>query len=56
MLAIVAAVLFLIALVMELLGIGLGVVTALAVLTAGLMCVALHLAGIGANRRLFTRL
>ena len=56
MLAVVAAVLFLIALILELLGIGLGAVTPLAVVTAGLLCIALHMSGIGANRRLFTRL
>jgi hypothetical protein len=55
MLAIVAAVLFLIALILELVGFSLGVFTATVFVTAGLLCVALHLAGVGANRRVFAR-
>jgi hypothetical protein len=55
MLAIVAAVLFLIALIFELVGFSLGVLTATVFVTAGLLCLALHLAGVGANRRAFAR-
>jgi hypothetical protein len=55
MLAIVAAVLFLIALIIELAGFTLGVITATVVVTAGLLCLALHLAGVGASRRMFAR-
>jgi hypothetical protein len=55
MLAIVAAVLFLIALIFELVGIALGVLTGTVFVTAGLLCLALHLAGIGAERKMFAR-
>ncbi|MGQ0840870.1 hypothetical protein [Actinokineospora sp.] len=50
MLAIVAAVLFAIAIIMDLAdaALGIGVST---VVTAGLLCLALHLAGIGASSR-----
>ncbi len=51
MLAIVAAVLFALALLMQLAGLALGAITAAAVLIAGLLCLALHLAGVGARRR-----
>lgn len=49
MLAIVAAVLFLIALVFELAALALGVLDALVFITAGLLCLALHLAGVGSS-------
>jgi hypothetical protein len=52
MLAIVAAVFFLIALIFELAGITLSVVTATVLLTAGLLCVALFLAGVGGGARI----
>jgi hypothetical protein len=55
MVAIVAAVLFLIALILELTGFSLGILTATVFITAGLLCVALHLAGVGANRSVFAR-
>jgi hypothetical protein len=47
MLAIIAAVLFLIALIFELAGIALGTLTDQVFITAGLLCVALYMAGIG---------
>ena len=47
MLAIIAAVLFLVALILELAAISLGTLTAQVFITAGLLCVALYLAGIG---------
>ena len=50
MLAIVAAVLFLIALVLELASVALGPVGALVFITAGLLCLALQLAGVGRSR------
>ena len=49
MLAIVAAVLFLIALVLELAIRALGVIDASVFITAGLLCLALHLAGVGSS-------
>jgi hypothetical protein len=49
MLAIVAAVLFAIALVFNLAGIVLGPVDAFTFLAAGLLCLALQLAGVGAG-------
>jgi hypothetical protein len=52
MLAIVAAVLFLIALIFQLASITLSVVTATVLVTAGLLCLALHLAGVGVGARL----
>jgi hypothetical protein len=55
MLAIVAAVLFLVALIFELVGFSVSVLTATVLVTAGLLCLALHLAGIGAERRVFAR-
>ncbi|GAA3869615.1 hypothetical protein GCM10022243_38840 [Saccharothrix violaceirubra] len=51
MLAIVAAVLFGLALLLDLAGASLGVVTGGLLVTAGLLCVALHLAGVGAGAR-----
>ena len=51
MVAVIAAVLFALALVIDLAGISLGaVLTPTNLLTAGLLCIALHLAGIGTNR------
>ncbi len=50
MLAIVAAVLFLLALVFELANLALGPLDALVFITAGLLCLALQLAGVGRNR------
>ena len=51
MVAVIAAVLFALALIIDLFGITLGaVLTPTNLLTAGLLCVALHLAGIGTNR------
>ncbi len=47
MVAIIAAVLFGLALVFQLAGFALSVVTAEVLITAGLLCVALHLAGVG---------
>jgi hypothetical protein len=45
--AIIAAVLFGLALLFQLLNVGLGPITATVLITAGLLCVALHLAGVG---------
>lgn len=51
MVAVIAAVLFALALLIDLSGISLGsVLTPTTLLTAGLLCVALHLAGIGTAR------
>jgi hypothetical protein len=50
MLAIVAAVLFLIALIFELASVTLGPLGALVFITAGLLCLALQLAGVGRRR------
>jgi len=47
MVAIIAAVLFGIALLFQLAGLAFGILTAETLITAGLLCVALHLAGIG---------
>ncbi|WP_169747993.1 hypothetical protein [Pseudonocardia acaciae] len=47
MLATIAAVLFLIALIFELVGISISVLTANVLVTAGLLCLALSLAGVG---------
>ncbi|WP_328450077.1 MULTISPECIES: hypothetical protein [unclassified Amycolatopsis] len=56
MLAIVAAVLFGLALIMELAGFSLGpVITTSTLTTAGLLCVALHLAGVATDRSRFSR-
>lgn len=51
MLAIAAAVLFLIALIFELIGFSISVITPTVLLTAGALCVALHLAGVGHRGR-----
>jgi hypothetical protein len=50
MLAIVAAVLFLIALIFELASITLSVFTPIVLITAGLLCISLHMAGVGGRR------
>jgi hypothetical protein len=50
MLAIVAAVLFLIALVFELASLGFGSLDAFVFITAGLLCLALQFAGVGRSR------
>lgn len=50
MIAIVAAVLFGLALIFELAGYSVSVVTPTTLSTAGLLCIALHLAGIGTSR------
>lgn len=55
MLATIAAVLFLIALIIELAGISLGVLTAMVLVTAGLLCLALSLAGVGGKAPKFVR-
>lgn len=47
MVAIIAAVLFGLALLFQLLNISLSVITATVLITAGLLCVALHMAGVG---------
>lgn len=52
MLAIVAAVLFLIALIFQLANITVAMITATVLVIAGLLCVALHLAGVGAGARI----
>ena len=49
--AIIAAVLFGLALLFQLLNFSLGVITAQILITAGLLCVALHLAGVGSAVR-----
>lgn len=49
--AIVAAVLFALALLFQLANLSLSVITAEVLLTAGLLCVALHLAGVGNSVR-----
>lgn len=51
MVAIIGAVLFGLALLFQLAGISLPVLTVDVLTTAGLLCVALHLAGIGTSRR-----
>ena len=51
MVAVIAAVLFALALIIDLFGVTLGaVLSPTNLVTAGLLCVALHLAGIGTNR------
>jgi hypothetical protein len=51
MTAIIAAVFFGLALLFQLLNISLSVITATVLITAGLLCVALHLAGVGSAVR-----
>ncbi|MFB9924096.1 hypothetical protein ACFORO_09905 [Amycolatopsis halotolerans] len=56
MLAIVAAVLFALALLLELVDVSLGrFVTTATLTTAGLLCVALHLSGVAAHRKAWRR-
>ncbi len=55
MVSIAAAVLFGLALLFQLIGNPIPVLTADVLITAGLLCVALHLAGIGATRRTRSR-
>jgi hypothetical protein len=49
--AIIAAVIFGLALILDLAKAALGTITTTTLLLAGLLCVALHMAGIGANAR-----
>jgi hypothetical protein len=49
--AIIAAVLFGLALLFQLLNVSISVITADVLITAGLLCVALHLAGVGSAVR-----
>jgi hypothetical protein len=51
MTAIIAAVLFGLALLLQLLGASLGIIGPEVLTTAGLLCVALHLAGVGSSVR-----
>ncbi|HEX5403391.1 MAG TPA: hypothetical protein VFX16_13920 [Pseudonocardiaceae bacterium] len=51
MFAIIAAVLFALAVIFDLAGFSLGVITAGVLVDLGLLCVALHLAGIGTETR-----
>ncbi len=51
MTAIIAAVLFALALLFQLLNVSISVITATVLITAGLLCVALHLAGVGSAVR-----
>lgn len=55
MLAIVAAVLFGLALIFQLAGISIEVITDQVLITAGLLCVALYLAGVGARSATWRR-
>ncbi|MGI5125756.1 hypothetical protein ACQEVB_02960 [Pseudonocardia sp. CA-107938] len=55
MTALIAAVLFGIALIFQLFSISLSVITAQVLITAGLLCVALYLAGVGSARRSYRR-
>lgn len=55
MLAIIAAVLFGLALLSALAGFSLGVISSQVLIIAGLMCVALHLAGVGVGARSWRR-
>ncbi|HSL07604.1 MAG TPA: hypothetical protein VK887_06460 [Pseudonocardiaceae bacterium] len=56
MLAIVAAILFALALVLHLVGVALGPLDPEAFMLAGLLCLALQLAGVGAGMRSRSRL
>ncbi|APU16393.1 MULTISPECIES: hypothetical protein [Actinoalloteichus] len=51
MIAIIAAVLFGLALILDIAGASLGLVSSGLLTTAGLLCLALHLGGVGSNRR-----
>jgi hypothetical protein len=56
MLAIAAAVLFAVALLFQLASIDVGtVITATTLTTAGLLCIALHMAGVATNRKSWSR-
>ena len=55
MFAIVAAILFAIALILALVGFALGPLDVIVFISAGLLCLALHLAGIGAGTRTWRR-
>jgi hypothetical protein len=56
MLAIAAAVLFALALLFQLASIDVGtVITATTLTTAGLLCIALHMAGVATNRKSWSR-
>jgi hypothetical protein len=54
-LAVVAAVLFALALIFELAGISLSVITSTLLTTAGLLCMALYFAGVGAREVTYRR-
>jgi hypothetical protein len=55
MLAVVAAVLFGLALLFELVGISIEVITSTVLVTAGLFCLALYFAGVGARQVSYRR-
>lgn len=55
MLAIVAAVLFALALIFELAGFSLEVITSSLLVTAGLLCLALYFAGVGSRQVTYRR-
>jgi hypothetical protein len=55
MFAVIAAVLFLIALIFQLVGFGFGPISSTVLVTAGLLCVALDLAGAGARTGILPR-
>ena len=55
MTAIIAAVLFGLALLFQLLGVSLAFITPTVLMLAGLLCVALHLAGVGAGGPVWVR-
>jgi hypothetical protein len=55
MLAVVAAVLFGLALLFELIGISIEVITSTVLVTAGLFCLALYFAGVGARQVSYRR-
>jgi membrane protein implicated in regulation of membrane protease activity len=55
MFAIIAAILFAIALILALAGFALGPLDVITFISAGLLCLALHLAGIGAGTRTWRR-
>ena len=55
MLAVVAAVLFALALLLELTSLSLSVITSSLLVTAGLLCLALYFAGVGARQVTYRR-
>jgi hypothetical protein len=55
MFAVIAAVLFLIALILQLVAVSLGSLSPSVLITAGLLCVALDLVGVGPRSRILTR-